>query len=155
VVSLTAEYALRAVAYLAMEYGEPRTVHQIAEATQVPADYLSKVLQELSKLGLVRSQRGLYGGFSLLRDPAELTVLEVVQAVSPIHRITQCPLHREGHEPGHLCPLHQLLDEAVAYLEQSFNDATIANLVNSPGELRVLGLASHSQPGTTGSRSKG
>ena len=153
-VSLTAEYALRAVAYLAMEYGEPRTVHQIAEATQVPADYLSKVLQELSKLGLVRSQRGLYGGFSLLRDPAELTVLEVVQGVSPIHRITRCPLQREGHESGHLCPLHQLLDEAVAHLEQSFGDATIATLVDSPSDIGVLGLSAHRQPGAARSRAE-
>jgi Rrf2 family protein len=149
VVSLTAEYALRAVAYLAMEFGEPRTVHQIAEATQVPADYLSKVLQELSKLGLVRSQRGLYGGFSLLRDPAELTVLEVVKGVSPIHRVTRCPLQREGHEPGHLCPLHQLLDEAVEHLEQSFSDATIASLVDSDNDVSALGLMPHRQSRAT------
>jgi Rrf2 family protein len=140
VVSLTAEYALRAVSYLAVEHDQPRTVHQIAEATQVPPDYLSKVLQELSKLGLVRSQRGLYGGFTLVREPLELTVLEVVRAVSPLHRIEDCPLHRDGHGPGRLCPLHRLLDDATAYIERSFAGATIADLVRADGEPRVLGL---------------
>ena len=139
-VSLTAEYALRAVSYLAVEHDQPRTVHQIAEATQVPPDYLSKVLQELSKLGLVRSQRGLYGGFTLLREPVDLTVLEVVRAVSPLHRIEDCPLHREGHGPGKLCPLHRLLDEATAHMERSFAGATIADLVRGDGDRRVLGL---------------
>jgi Rrf2 family protein len=146
VVSLTAEYALRAVSFLAVEHDQPRTVHQIAEATQVPPDYLSKVLQELSKLGLVRSQRGLYGGFTLVREPPELTVLEVVRAVSPLHRIEDCPLHREGHGPGKLCPLHQLLDDATAYIERSFAGATIADLVEADGEIRVLGLPAQPAP---------
>jgi Rrf2 family nitric oxide-sensitive transcriptional repressor len=145
VVSLTAEYALRAVSYLAVEHDRPRTVHQIAEATQVPPDYLSKVLQELSRLGLVRSQRGLYGGFTLVREPPRLTVLEVVRAVSPLQRIEDCPLHREGHGPGRLCPLHRLLDDASAYIERSFGSATIADLVRPDGEPRVLGLCEDSE----------
>jgi Rrf2 family protein len=140
VVSLTAEYALRAVSYLAVENSKPRTVHQIADATQVPADYLSKVLQELSKCGLVRSQRGLYGGFTLQRDPDELSVLEVIQAVSPLHRIRECPLGRGPHQGSTLCPLHQLLDDAVAHAEQSFGSATISALVDAPGGCGVLGL---------------
>lgn len=139
-VSLTAEYALRAVSYLAVEHDEPRTVHQIAEATRVPPDYLSKVLQELSKLGMVRSQRGLYGGFTLVRKAADLTVLDVIRAVSPLPRIQECPLHREGHGPGRLCPLHQLLDDAAAHIERAFADASIADIVRADGKRRVLGL---------------
>ena len=140
-VSLTAEYALRAAVYLAVEHGEARTVHQIAEATQVPADYLSKVLQELSKVGLVRSQRGLYGGFQLLRQPSELTVLDVVQSVSPIRRIRECPLHRLDHESGELCPLHQLLDDVAAGIERSFADVTIFDLITDTGGGVALGLS--------------
>ena len=61
--SQSVEYALRAVVYLACE-GEPRMTAQVAEATQVPAAYLSKVLQGLSRAGIVRSQRGIGGGMS-------------------------------------------------------------------------------------------
>jgi Rrf2 family protein len=130
VVSLTAEYALRAVMYLAAEGAEPRTVHEIADATEVPPDYLSKVLQELSKHGLVRSQRGLYGGFSLVRDPDTLSVLDVVQAVGPLQRIRECPLADRRHASnGGLCPLHELLDEAMAYVERRFGEATIGGLL--------------------------
>ena len=60
--SQTVEYALRAVAYLAYEAPAPRTTEQVAEATRVPPAYLSKVLQALSRGGVVRSQRGVGGG---------------------------------------------------------------------------------------------
>jgi len=138
VVSLTAEYALRAVAYLAVEHDEPQTVHQIAEATMVPADYLSKVLQELSREGMVRSQRGLYGGFTLVREPSSLTVLDIVQVVSPLHRITECPLRRDGQGRRKLCPLHQLLDEVLEFVERKFSEATVARLVEQAGGHSVL-----------------
>jgi Rrf2 family protein len=146
VVSLTAEYALRAVAYLACGNGEPRTVHEISEATQVPADYLSKVLQELSKIELVRSQRGLYGGFTLLRDPQRLSVLEVVEAISPLHRVRACPLQRSEHRPGRLCSLHQLLDDAVASVQRTLGGVTISDLVQAQGDRMVLGLSRRREP---------
>ena len=73
-ISQTAEYALRAIVYLADQEGQPRTTAQIAEATQVPAGYLAKVMQALSKVRLVNSQRGLNGGFTLTRDANELTM---------------------------------------------------------------------------------
>ena len=57
--SRTTEYALRAVVYLAAQDGAARTIGQIAEATRVPSDYLSKVMQNLRRAGLVQSQRGL------------------------------------------------------------------------------------------------
>ena len=60
--SRTVEYALRAVVHLAYEAPEARTTTQIAEATQVPRDYLSKILQGLSKKGIVQTQRGVGGG---------------------------------------------------------------------------------------------
>ena len=56
-ITQTAEYALRAMVYLA-DQEEPRTTNAIAEKTQVPAGYLAKVMQVLSKAGLVHAQRG-------------------------------------------------------------------------------------------------
>ncbi len=61
--SRTVEYALRAVIHLAHEAPKARTTAQIADATQVPKDYLSKILQGLVKKGLVETQRGVGAGF--------------------------------------------------------------------------------------------
>src|SRR5436190_23929760 len=92
--SQTVEYALRAVVYLAYESPDARTTAQIAAATKVPKDYLSKILQGLAREGIVRTQRGVGGGVSLAKTPDELTILDVVKAVEPesVKRTTTCPL---------------------------------------------------------------
>ncbi len=90
--SQTVEYALRAVVHLAFNATESQTTEQIARATKVPQAYLSKVLQSLVAAGVVKSQRGIGGGMSLVKKPRELTILEVVNAVDPIQRIKTCPL---------------------------------------------------------------
>lgn len=126
-ISQTAEYALRAVVHLA-DHGDSRPAQQIAAATQVPAPFLSKVLQALARAGLVRSQRGLHGGFVLAKPAAEMTVLDVINAVDPIQRIQGCPLKLAEHSL-HLCPLHHRLDQALALVEQTFRQSTIAEMV--------------------------
>jgi len=130
-ISQTAEYALRAVVFLAQH--SPATTAQIASGTQVPVDYLSKVMQSLSRTGLVRSQRGLHGGFTLTRQSGELTVLDIVSAVDPIRRIPRCPLGQVAHGEQ-LCPLHRQLDNAAALVEGVFRSTTIAEMLTSSPE---------------------
>src|SRR5688572_19877331 len=102
-VSQTAEYALRAVVCLGSQADTPMTTQQIADATRVPAGYLSKVLQALGRAGLVHSQRGLHGGFTLGRPMDQLSVLDVINAVDPLKRIERCPLGLATHGTN-LCP---------------------------------------------------
>ncbi len=131
--SQTTEYALRAAVFLAGRAPDPQTTGQIAAATRVPTAYLSKVLQSLGRASIVRSQRGLHGGFSLSRDPADLTILEVIQAVDPIRRIDSCPLELASHGTR-LCPLHRRLDDALARIEEAFGDTTLADILAEPAE---------------------
>lgn len=126
--SQTMEYALRVMVYLASAGDQPATIAQIARATRVPAGYLAKVLRSLSRGGLVRSQRGLHGGSVLARPATEIRVLDAVQAVDPIQRITRCPLTLPAHGMS-LCALHERLDEAIALVERAFATTTIAELV--------------------------
>lgn len=129
--SQTVEYALRAVAHLAYEAPNPRTTEQVAEATRVPPAYLSKVLQALSRGGIVKSQRGVGGGISLARPAEELTILEVVNAVEPIQRIKSCPLGLKSHGVR-LCPLHRRIDDAMATVEAAFGSTTLAEILAEP-----------------------
>lgn len=129
--SNTVEYALRAVAHLAYEYPDPRTTEQIAEATKVPAAYLSKVLQSLNRKGVVKSQRGVGGGMTLAIAPDQLSILEVVNAVEEIKRISTCPLGLKAHGV-HLCPLHKRLDDALATMEAAFANTTLAEILAEP-----------------------
>lgn len=139
--SQTAEYALRAMVWLATRPDAPQTSQHISEGTQVPADYLSKVMQLLGRAGLVSGQRGKGGGFVLSRPARRISVLAVVNAVDPIQRIRHCPLKLKEHR-GQLCPLHHKLDQAVAMVESVLADATIAEMIEdtSPGALRPLNL---------------
>src|SRR5262245_3488916 len=94
-------------------------------------------MQELGHAGLVQSQRGLHGGFTLVKDASTLTIAEVVQAVEPIRRIRTCPLGLVSHR-ARLCPLHKRLDDALASIEKAFRDTTIADVLNEPTTSRPL-----------------
>ena len=144
VISQTAEYALRAMVHLASEQRErgsdepvSQTVQQIADGTRVPMNYLSKVLQQLTRAGLIQSQRGLGGGFRLVRSPEVMTVYDVVNAVDPVQRITGCPLHLVAHR-DQLCPMHQRLDNAMELIEVQFRATTIVELLAQPWTLIPL-----------------
>lgn len=129
--SQTVEYALRAAVHLADQAPEPRTTDQIARVTRVPKAYLSKVLQALGRAGIVHSQRGIGGGVTLVKDPAELTILEVVNAVEPVQRIHTCPLGLVAHGIR-LCPLHKRMDQAMASVEKAFAETTLAEILAEP-----------------------
>ncbi|MBX9625458.1 MAG: Rrf2 family transcriptional regulator [Gemmataceae bacterium] len=129
--SQTVEYALRAVVYLAAEAPAARTTAQMAETTKVPKDYLAKIVQGLARAGLVRTQRGVGGGVVLAKDPAAVTILDVVNAVEPIRRITACPLGLKAHGVR-LCPLHKRMDNALAAVEEAFRATTLAEVLAEP-----------------------
>lgn len=129
--SQTVEYALRAVVFLADQSPNACTTDQISEATHVPKPYLSKVLQNLGRSDIVRSQRGIGGGVSLVKTPEELTILEVVDAVEPIVRIETCPLGLTAHGK-HLCPLHKRMDEALEMVQKAFSKTTLAEVLAEP-----------------------
>jgi Rrf2 family protein len=133
VLSQTVEYALRAACFLADRSPAPQTTQQIAKVTKVPGAYLSKILQQLGRAGIVRSQRGMNGGISLVKPPDELTILEVVNAVDPVQRIRECPLGLPAHGKR-LCPLHRRMDNALAAMEEAFGGTTLAEVLAEPSE---------------------
>ncbi len=126
--SKTAEYALRAVVCLAGRSGSASAA-LLAHRTKVPRRYLHRVLQDLIAAQLVRSRPGPGGGYELAREPAGVTILDVVNAVSPIERIRLCPLGLKTHTE--LCPLHRELDQAYEQTENAFRRVTLQQLVES------------------------
>lgn len=107
------------------------TVQSIAERGQIPAPYLAKLLQGLSRGGLVQSRRGVGGGYVLTRPATKITLADIVNAVEPLQRITKCPLGISGHVA--LCPLHRKLDQALASVEQAFRETTLDDLCQESG----------------------
>lgn len=125
-ISQAVEYSLRAMVLLTQSVDQPLTVQHLAARGKIPGPYLSKLLQGLTRGGLVQSQRGVGGGFVLSRSPSEISLADIVNVVEPLQRITRCPLGIAGHLA--LCPLHRRLDDALASIERAFQQTTLADL---------------------------
>ncbi len=136
-ISQTAEYALRAIVYLGNQAGTACTTAELAGEIDAPTSYLAKVMKGLTRAGIVASQRGLHGGFTLNRDPNDVTILEVVNAVDAFHRINECPLGRPAHASG-LCPLHRRMDNVMEAAEESLGHMSIGEVLLEPGLLCTL-----------------
>ena len=129
-ISSTVEYALRLMAALTAQRAGWATGAELAGASRVPAEYALKILHILGRSNLIESQRGRKGGYRLRCDPDRTTVLEVVRAVEPMHRITACPLGDPAHADS-LCPMHACIDSTIGYLETLFGRTTLRELVAS------------------------
>lgn len=132
----TAEYALRAVVWLARKPQQTESADRLAEATKVPRRYLHKVLQALVQARLVRSHSGPGGGYALALLPQDITILDVVNAVAPLERIRRCPLGLRSHT--RLCPLHRELDNVYAASEKALARVAIAQLLRSTSSIVPL-----------------
>ena len=76
------QYAVRAVLELAKQYGQgPVPISQIAASQAIPQRFLENILNELKPTGLIESRRGIQGGYLLARDPATVSVGEVIRMI--------------------------------------------------------------------------
>ena len=86
-----ADYGLMALKFLAEHPEVPsQSAKDIAEAYGIPPQLLAKIFQRLTKVGLLRSHAGINGGYSLSRDPLEITAFEVIHAIDGPLFITSC-----------------------------------------------------------------
>jgi len=134
--SKTADYALRTVACLARAAGVAARADSLAEQTLVPRRYLNKVLKDLVTAALLESRPGPGGGYSLVKSPDDISILDVVNAVAPLERIRHCPLGLPSHTK--LCPLHKELDKAYAATEEAFRSVSIGQILSSDSSVVPL-----------------
>ena len=100
-------------------------------------NYLAKVLQLLARADIVTGRRGVGGGYRLTREPKDISMLDVINAIDPIKRISSCPLKLSNHTGG-LCPLHHKLDESIGMLMDQFTGVSMADLLGERGDSRPL-----------------
>jgi Rrf2 family nitric oxide-sensitive transcriptional repressor len=135
--SQTTEYALRAMSCLAYAPDELTPTPVLARYTKVPSNYLAKVLQLLAQSELIVGRRGVGGGYKLAKPAADISMLDVVNAIDPVRRIESCPLGLPNHG-GTLCAMHCAVDRAAAHLLETFDGVTMADLVAEAGGNRPL-----------------
>jgi len=125
------EYGLRAVIWLAQHPGESFKVKELALHIDAAPGYLIKVLQSLTKSGILSARRGNRGGFTLQADPDRLTALDIIDAIDGFERIEECPMSHAAHRSS-LCPLHRHLELAIEQLEEGFRQLTIGDVLQQP-----------------------
>ena len=129
-ISRTAEYAFQALAFLTRNPDRAVTTREIARATGLPADYLSKILRSLRKHGILVAHRGIGGGFALARPPKEISILDVLAGLGEkLPQTDICPLGIEGHIE--ICKIHSTINEAVNLIKDRFSALSIAELTES------------------------
>jgi len=88
--SKKSDYGLIALKHLAQHSAESVSAREIAVQYDIPAELLAKVLQRLARKGLLVSQQGTNGGYVLARDPAAISIVDVVEALEGPISITPC-----------------------------------------------------------------
>jgi Rrf2 family protein len=122
--SRSAEYAIRAFVQLAeVPTGKYAMVKQIAEKADIPAHFLAKILQQLARKGFLRSSKGPTGGFSLRQPSADITLLQIVEAVDGLEDYHRCPAGMAECNDQMPCGMHDswkaLRSRIMDYLEQT------------------------------------
>lgn len=102
------QVAIQAAILLALEpEGTSRRVRELADALEVPATYLTKVLQGLTRAGLLRAVRGPGGGVHLARPAREIGLWEVVAALEPVGEFHRCFLGLGQCDDSNPCAFHE------------------------------------------------
>lgn len=136
--STTTEYALRAMSCLALASSSELVPTQtLAIMTKVPQNYLAKVLQQLAGANMIIGRRGVGGGYRLARPANTIKLLEIINTVGHLGRITTCPLGLPNHGTN-LCALHRTMDKAAETLMTMLDGVTLRDLIDQGGMNKPL-----------------
>ena len=138
--SASCHYGLQAMFYIASHCEEGCNIElkEIAEEREIPKHFLSKILQQLVREKLLCSMKGPHGGFRLSRDPATITLIDIVEAIDGVEIFDECGIGLRQCTDTDPCPIHdnfKILREQIKELFQTKTLETLANeIVNGDKE---------------------
>jgi Rrf2 family protein len=132
-ITSAADYAIRAMIHLAcLPDGGHALRDDIAQAERIPSSFMAKILRSLVRAQLLRSSRGVNGGFALARPASEIHMLEIVEAVEgPLH-LTLCAGDRDGCEQAVGCPAAPVWEAVQENMKAILRNTTLETLVSTP-----------------------
>lgn len=130
--SKSSEYAIRSAIYIAINSrnGTRLGIKEIAEEIDSPMHFTAKVLQTLTKNNIISSVKGPNGGFFLSPDSAQISIIEIVNAVDGQNMLKSCVLGLKICSSEFPCPLHNQISAYKERLSQIFEKTTIQDLAN-------------------------
>ncbi len=121
--SKKSKYAIHALIHLAQKYGEgPVLIGQIAEQESIPKKFLEGILFELKNAGVVSSQRGKFGGYFLIKDPAEVNLAQIMRIFDGPIALLPCVTYQ------YYQPCGECKDEKTCSIRKVFKDVRDATV---------------------------
>lgn len=130
------EYAVRCMLYLCREgRGVLTNRQEIADSADIPPHFLAKIAQQLAKAGLIEIKQGAHGGFVLARDPADISLLEVVETMIGEIYLNDCIIRPGSCGEQPYCAVHKVWLRARNQLRETLAAVSLAELLeDSPCE---------------------
>lgn len=117
------DYGIRALVYLAANPENVTTARDIADTMEIPIGFLQKIMQKFVHKGLVISHRGTHGGFSLGKNPDQITVLDIVETLQGKPTMNKCFLGKEACPRAAKCKLKntwlQMEQKILSFMEET------------------------------------
>ena len=148
-----ADYGIVLMSCLAQAEGQPRSAAALAQQRRLPLPMVSKILKSLARAGLLTSQRGVQGGYSLARPPAKISAADIIGALEGPIAITECSdethdgCARQDHceVSGHWSRINQAIYAAlqsISLLEMSQPDPSQPVRFHAPHRVTAINAAS-------------
>jgi len=123
------EYAVRCALELARRgTGVVVSRKEIAEQADIPGPFLAKIAQQLARAGIIEILQGASGGYRLLVEPRELTLLMVIEAIIGEISLNDCVARPDSCVSSPLCTVHRVWNHAAAQLRQTLGEVNFADL---------------------------
>jgi Rrf2 family protein len=126
------EYGLIAIRHIATrQYGEFVTAKEIAERYHIPFELVAKVLQRLTKAGLILSHQGVRGGYALAKNPHEIPVATIIYAIEGTNPVIATCLSEgpSSCDVFDVCTIKSPLTKVQANIERAFSSMTLSEIV--------------------------
>lgn len=125
----TSQYAIRILSYLELHKDQPRlSAKEISKHLAIPYKFLTKIMGELSKAGLIQSIRGREGGYTLNKPASTITISDILDIFNDALHQEQCVLGIGFCDTANSCVLHDQWVEPKALIEKMFYENSIADI---------------------------
>lgn len=136
-ISRQADYGIRAMIEVAgLEPGETARTKDVAREQEIPLVFLTKIILQLVRAGLLRSYRGANGGIGLARPKEEITLREIVESIEGPIALNRCVLRAGGCPRDKTCPVHKTWVTAQETLVAQLESTRLSDLVATESAIR-------------------
>lgn len=123
------DYAVRCILYLAQANERIANVTEVSRGMHIPKTFLAKIFQKLTKAGLVESIRGMNGGFRLSKSPADISLLDIVEAIQGPVCVNVCAVNGKKCSRSPSCSVHPFWVKLRRDMNRQMREQTIAQLI--------------------------